>query len=286
MASLTWHHGDQLAVRVGSRIDPVPAPLDYLLASAELIELTADAAVDLIQLDARLTALAQTLRRDVDQAERALRDARHRHAQPHPQHQRPRSLSDRTRDHTLETTLAHHNQAAEQLDDIRTVTEVLREFVNGLDLAAGLLRDVAEGWNRDPAPPATAQIYADESTFVTVDTRRARHQGWGTPTIDGIEFGTGWRRDPDDEFTETEPTYMSGTWTLGYLARTAEVYAVRRSPTRPSAVWVLATLPTVEAMNAAVDPILPRMRTPNSMSLAAATLHQAQTAHATRAAPA
>ncbi|MDS0140585.1 MULTISPECIES: hypothetical protein [unclassified Amycolatopsis] len=271
MSPHTWlHRHNRLRVRLGNRTEPVPEPVEGLLLYGP-DDLTADVGADLLRLDGTLAALARRLRADAEAAAREI--TRHysgRSAATHP-------VTGRTR----ADAVAGHTRIVEQLDDVTITIEVLREFVISL-APDGLLRDVAEGWQRNPEPPAYVEVILDEFLAAQLDHRRARPDGWGGSALAGIEeFGAHWRREPDDEPSELPPHYLTGSWVLGYLPTTTEVYAVRRAGSGPHTFWLLGTgLTTLDEATSILAPILPAMRCPNSLILAAETIHAARRSRA------
>ncbi|MEQ0560749.1 hypothetical protein ABJI51_16810 [Amycolatopsis sp. NEAU-NG30] len=270
MSPHSWiHRRDRLEIRIGRRSEPVPEPIEALLLHGP-DSLTADVGADLLRLDATLAALARRLRADAESATRAIARSR-----------AGRGATAAPGARTLAEVMAGHTRIIEQLDDVMVTIDILREFV--IDLAAdGLLRDTAAGWQRDPEPPAHVEVILDEYLAADLDRRRARPEGWGGTALSGIEeWGAHWRREPDDELSDLPPTYMTGTWTLGYLPGTAEVYAVRRAD-GPHEFWLLGRGFTLDQLSTILAPILPRMRCPNSLILAADTIHAARRPHRLR----
>ncbi|GAB3167603.1 hypothetical protein GCM10027258_93210 [Amycolatopsis stemonae] len=266
MSPHTWiHRHNRLRVRVGQRTEPVPEPIEGLLLYGP-DDLTADVGADLLRLDGTLAALARRLRAN---AEAAAREISRHHAD---RGGAARPLTGRTRAEAV----AGHTRIVEQLDDVTITIEVLHEFVISL-APDGLLRDVAEGWQRNPEPPAHVEVILDEFLAAELDRRRARPDGWGGTALNGVEeFGAHWRREPDDDPSELPPHYLTGSWVLGYLPTTTEVYAVRRGD-GPHTFWLLGGgFATLDEITGVLAPILPKMRCPNSLILAAETIHAAR----------
>ncbi|MEV6832067.1 hypothetical protein [Amycolatopsis sp. NPDC051102] len=266
MSPHTWlHRHDRLFLRIGRRTEPVPEPIEGLLLHGP-DDLTADVGADLLRLDGTLVALARRLRANAAAAAREISRS-------------GRSAGARTGTALSRAdAVAGHTRVVEQLDDVTLTTDLLREFVISL-AADGLLRDAAAGWKRNPEPPAHVEVILDEFLAAQLDRRRARPEGdgWGGTALAGIEeFGAHWRREPDDDPSELPPHYLTGSWTLGYLPTTAEVYAVRRAD-GPHTFWLLGTgFSTLDQVTGVLAPILPKMRCPNSLILAADTIRAAR----------
>jgi hypothetical protein len=165
------------------------------------------------------------------------------------------------------------------------VLEILRTYVMELDAPHGLLREAADGWRRPSDPPPGVVVFDDEDAFLQADPRRGTTSGWGGLTVAGIEqFGLTWRRDGDETVddptasTSDDEPQSTGPWQLGYIVRTGEVYAIRRCGYLSRQVWLVGR--GFDAPRAVLDvlsPIMPRITEPNSVILAAWTVHSAQT---------
>jgi hypothetical protein len=241
-AQPVWHHTtDDLILEIGPQRAPVPRPVCDWLLDAGGNGLSTHPETDLLRLERRLQRLAVYF--------------------------------DTQRDNTAAT--------------IRTHISLLRRFVIDLRPPDGDLRDAAEGWQRDPRAPATVVLFLDVDQFLDADPRRATRGEWGGRTIAGIEtFGLGWRRDGDDERQDRhgsdDDLALPGPWQLGYVRRTGDVYAIRRGLDLPQQVWLLGTgFDTQHDVCSVLFPVMPQMRTPNSLIVAANAVHIAQLHRAT-----
>lgn len=153
----------------------------------------------------------------------------------------------------------------------------LRAFVIALEVSGGALAEVSRGWQRDPARPDVVSRYGNETTFVLTDPRRAADsRDQDALRIDGLVYGTAWRRDGDDDPYSPAPS-VSGPWRVGYIPAIGEVYASRRRPARPPAVWLLARGVTdADQIHQQLTALRrKRMLAPNSLLLAATVVHHA-----------
>jgi hypothetical protein len=239
-----WHHttDNNLILEIGIHQAPVPEPVCGWLVDSADGGLSTDPATDLVRLEQRLQRLAANL--------------------------------DVQRDRAAAT--------------IRTHVALLRRFVIDLHPPQGNLRDAAEGWQRDPRVPASVVLFIDQDQFLDADPRRATIAGWGGRTIAGIEeFGQGWRRDGDDErqlhHDHDDELSQAGPWQIGHIPRSGDIYAIRRGAYLPQQVWLLGTgFDTHPDVRDALFPVMPQMRQPNSLILAAKAVHGAQLRRATR----
>ncbi len=114
------------------------------------------------------------------------------------------------------------------------------------------------------------------SQFVSDNTNRADPAWWAyrSDTPGGMSYGDHWRRDGDDDDHIAAPLPRSGPWRLAHLSWTGEVYAVRRTGRQPEEVWLLGSEihDDAEVMGVLTD-LRGRMREPNSLILAAQTIH-------------
>ena len=233
-----WHHttDNNLVLEIGKHHVPVPEPICTWLLDPGVPRLSADPAIDLVRLEQRLQRLAASF--DV-----------------------------------------HRDRAA---TTIRDHVALLRRFVIDLHPSQGNLRDAAEGWQRDPRAPASAVVFTDQEQFLDADPRRETITGWGGRTIAGIEeYGRGWRRDGDDERQphpyQDEDLVQTGPWQVGHIRRSGDIYAIRRGARLPQQVWLLGTgFDAHSDVHDALFPVMPQMRQPNSLILAAGAVHTAQ----------
>jgi hypothetical protein len=120
-------------------------------------------------------------------------------------------------------------------------------------------------------------VFGTERAFLDADPRRAAPSWWGTPIPAGVDFGDLWRREGDDDNPDAAPLPRSGPRRLSYLPRTGEVYASRRCGCLPEEVWLLGT--EFHGRDSTVTLLLEledHMRQPNSLILAAHTIHAEQ----------
>lgn len=279
-----WAHTeDGLVLRIGRRADEVPAPIDEWLIGPDGLGLSADAAEDLLRLEGRLRGVLAKLVARAGTAEQTVAAARAEVAEANTARgwgSRGRRRAAKT---ALEQAILDHSATVETMEDARTLVEVLREFVIQLDAPDGLLREAAEGWRRSPDVPASVVAFDDDAAFLAADVRRATTTGWGGNTIAGIEeFGHAWRRDGDEDDPLADDLDRSGPWALGFIERTGEIYAIRRCGYLPTAVWLLGTGFEKRRAFELLVRLAPRMREPNSLILAAGTLHAARTLQPTR----
>ncbi|MGM1062059.1 hypothetical protein [Saccharothrix sp. Mg75] len=260
-----WRHTveGRLLVLLGHRADPVPPALtDRLIGDETQQTLTADAADDLLLLEAALRRESAEALQRLDSAQRSITTTR----------------SARQPDGGgLEQAVAEHTQAVRDMEHARALIEDLREFVIGLDPPAGALRAAAEGWRRSPDVPAQVVVFDDETTFLALDPRRATTTGLGVSVLDGAEeWGWAWRRDgDDDDLSAALQPDRCGQWVLGYLPATREIYAVLRGAGLPMRIWLLGRDFTADTARAVLDDLAPRMGQPNSLITAAGTIHSA-----------
>lgn len=275
-----WSHTARgPVVQLGGRVDPLPEPVIAWLAGPAAIELTNDAASNLIEIEARLRSLAEQLVQETSSTERRLAEQRRHVAQLPPQHwwawhlarERRRALR------TLDATVERHVELTDLMDEAQTLQSVVRDYVISLDPPTGRLREVADGWKRSPEVPPTVIVMGTEDDFFLADPRRTRPD-WGYPIADADVFGEQWRRDGDDDGSADH----SGKWLLGYLSRTGEIYASRRSGHLPQQVWLLGKDFGAQQAHAILADVLPRMPEPNSLILAAGVVHAARNVRGTR----
>jgi hypothetical protein len=272
-----WKHTENgLVLRVGHRAEPVPEPIDEWLIGPNGTGVTADAAEDLLGLEGKLITLATTLVAKVGQAERDVAAARVEvEVAEADRGWRARSRR-RAAKAALDAVITEHTATAETLEDARVLIEVLREYVVQLEPTDGPLHEAVLGWSRSPAVPASVVVFDDEEHFVVVDPRRERDTRLGFLGIVNDTFGTGWRRDGDDE-PAGGPSSTSGTWTVAYIPRTGEIYASRRGFSNPAQVWLLGSgFDDVEQAHALLSDLEPAMRQPNSLILVAERVHAAR----------
>jgi hypothetical protein len=277
----TWQHTDTgLLVQVGRRRDRLPDPIVDWLVGPGGLGLSGDPARDLLRVEHQLRHVIAQLSGEIATAEQRITAARDQDA-PNP----ARSRRPRRAWRVLRTALDVRAELVDSRERARTMLEILRIYVIELDTPHGLLREAADGWRRRPDPPPGVVVFDEEDVFLDTDPRRATTSAWGGATIAGIEqFGLTWRRDGDEDAddpaadTPGDEPRRTGPWQIGYLQRTGEVYAIRRCASLPRQIWLLgAGFDTLRSVRDALGPILPRITEPNSLILAAGTVHAAQT---------
>jgi hypothetical protein len=147
--------------------------------------------------------------------------------------------------------------------------KALRDHVIGLRFTDGPLADAATGWQRPAGPPAGMVTFDDEAAFLAANPHRATNPDW-PDLLSATMFGRSWRRDDDDI---PELLDLGGTWQVGHIHATSEIYASRRSPYRPPEVWLLGAGFTLGQACELLLHLEPQMGQPNSLSLVAATVH-------------
>ncbi|QXV57524.1 hypothetical protein [Amycolatopsis sp. TNS106] len=152
----------------------------------------------------------------------------------------------------------------------------LRSFVIAMQPQEGLLAEAAAGWTRSPAVPAGVSVFDDVSSFL-IDTRRDADPDGLAGTIGGEDFGDLWRRDGDDP--TAQPLARAGCWLVGHLARTGEIYAVRRCGTQLREVWLMGRKFSTARAHDLLAPLMSRMPEPNSLILVAEAVVQAARDH-------
>lgn len=275
----TWRHTeDGLALMLGLRSDPVPDEVGAWLDGPQGIGTSADPAEDLITLEARLAGLVAHLLTKVEQAELAIARARTDRVgndnrwSPNARRRRRAAATE------LNAGITRHTEAGVLLDEARSLQHTLRRFVIELDATAGPLARAAAGWSRSPDVPAGVIVFDPQDNFLLVDSRRAEPDR-GYSTVAGEVFGRQWRRDGDDAL-DAAPEH-SGPWQLGYIPRTREIYASRHSGYLTQQVWLLGKDFSPLQAHEALTELEPRMREPNSLILAANTVHAVRSLRST-----
>ncbi|WP_461122903.1 hypothetical protein [Saccharothrix stipae] len=235
---------------------------DRLVRDGSLQVLTADAAGDLLLLEATLRQESAEALERIDDAQRRITTIR---------------SATKSDIGALERAVDEHAQAVRELENARALAEDLRDFVIGLDPPSGPLRAAADGWRRSPDVPAQVVVFDDETTFLTLDPRRATATGLGVFALNGVEeWGWAWRRDgDDDDLSAALQPDRCGQWVLGYLPATQEIYAVLRGAGVPSRIWLLGRTLARDTAHAVLDELAPQMAHPNSLISAARTIHTA-----------
>lgn len=272
---LAWqYHGTGLELRIADRHIQLPEPVTTLLLGDGGHGLTDDPAIDLLRLEHDLRAYTRHLASQIADATEEIAYARDEITLASVEHgltgrhHRKTALDQLAAAATAHSTLVDHHQTA------RTWINLVRGFVIDATVPDGLLAEAAAGWQRCPAVPAFVIVFDTERAFLDADPRRAVPAWWGTPVASGIDFGDLWRRDGDDDAASLP---RSGPWRLSYLPTTGEVYATRRGSHLPEQVWLLGS--GLDDRDGTIDLLLEleqHMREPNSLILAAYTVHTEQ----------
>jgi hypothetical protein len=168
---------------------------------------------------------------------------------------------------------------SEELHRTTGLIHLVRELVIDLDAENGLLGDAARGWRRPAQRPGYVSTYPSEAAFLAADTRRTVTAPWGGTVSAAQEYGDGWRRDEDEPDPDGPPLELAGPWQLRYSPRTGKIYAYRRCHYRPEELWLLGTgFHDRGTVHALLGDLQRRKREPNSLLLAADTVHAADTA--------
>lgn len=273
-----WAHSSAgLAVVLGMRSDPVPPALIAHLQNVT----SADPAEDLVGLEGKLRAIVATLTSRTNHVERSIADS-HRKIADAGRSWSPvawfRRLGAKT---SLSSEIARQADLRQSLDAAVSARDTLRQFVIGLDAPSGLLRESAAGWQRSPDVPPSVVAFGPEDSFVTADSRRLE-RGWASARVAGDIYGEGWRRDGDDDGPYSQPMDRAGPWRIGFIPRTGEVYASRHCGHLPQEVWLLGKDFEAQHAHTILDGLLPRMREPNSLILAAGVVHAERSLRSTR----
>ncbi|WP_410646311.1 hypothetical protein [Amycolatopsis sp. cmx-4-54] len=224
-----------------------------------------DAAADVLRMDAHVRDLEQRA------ADRAAADIAEYARLRRLLSQFRRSWFARTRraEVRAESEKVHdsYREACRIHAEILALKRALRAFVIAMEPQEGLLAEAAAGWARSPAVPAGVAVFEEVSYFLLADTRRDAAPGGLAGTIGGEDYGELWRREGDDPIEQ--PLARAGCWQVGYIARTREIYAVRRCGTESREAWLLGRGFTAARAHALLAPLMARMQEPNSLILVA-----------------
>ena len=155
----------------------------------------------------------------------------------------------------------------------------VRQFVIDTRTPDGLLAQAATGWQRGSDVPSFVVVFDSTCAFVSDNMDRADPAWWAyrSELVGGVAYGDLWRRDGDDDDPVAAPLPRSGLWRVAYLPQTGEVYAARRPGHRPEEIWLLgAGFRGDTAVESLLSELQERMREPNSLILAAQTVHSAE----------
>ncbi|MDX8140529.1 hypothetical protein SK854_00275 [Lentzea sp. BCCO 10_0061] len=272
-----WAHSSAgLAVALGLRTDPIPPALAGHLQNAT----TADPAEDLVELEGKLRATVATLTSRTNQAEHSIADARRKIAEAGHSWSPAGWLRRRSAKAELSSAIARQSGLRDSLDQAVIARDTLREFVIGLGAPFGLLGESSAGWQRSADIPASVVVFGPEDSFVAADSRRM-DSGWASARVAGEIYGEQWRRDGDDDGPYSQPLDRAGPWRIGFIPHTGEVYASRHCGYLPEEVWLLGRDFEAQRAHTTLDGLLPRMREPNSLILAAGVVHAARSLRST-----
>lgn len=267
--AMTWRHTNSgLVLTAGDRVEPVPDAVAAQLLGPETA-LTIDPGADLVDLERQLRGMARELAEEIKHAERRLTWARTAAAAaPGPWWSWAARRMWRSNQDELTAAMAAHDMLTGAYKTARGLQTQVRRYVMDLDLSAGLLAEAARGWHRSPdIPGSVAWTFDSEAEFLDGDARRASE--WADAVIGGDVLGHGWRRDGDDDARDCLRLDRIGPWLIGYIARTGEIYAARRSRYLSEWVWLLGTDFTPVQAYALVSDMDAVKREPNSVVAAA-----------------
>lgn len=277
---LSWQPSESgLVLRCGHQRHDIPDELSRQLR--DLLDDLQDPALDLLTVEDLLRRRANELRGETRRLTTAIstgsgrvadlgrqlagRRWRGRRSRRHQQHQ--------ARD-DLRQLLADAERGSDDLHHVVTLIDAIRRLVLDLDPDDGLLGEAARGWRRPSTQPAWVAAFASLDEFLALDARRTCSAPWGGTIADAEFFGHGWRRDDDEPDPDREAPALTGPWQLHYLPRTGEIYAVRRCDYLPEEVWLLADHhDDPSRTRSLLSDLGGRKREPNSLLLAAATVH-------------
>ncbi|GAB3889982.1 hypothetical protein GCM10029964_060660 [Kibdelosporangium lantanae] len=267
---MTWRHtlDGGLALVVDGRADPVPGPVADRLRD-EMV-LSPDPGYDVIDLERRLRGIAAELADEIERGECRLALTRTATlTSPTPWWSWAAWRQWRSVHHERTAAILVHTSLTETYEQTRGLQQQLRQYVVGLEGATGILAEAARGWRRSPEVPGSVVAVFDSEDAFTTDSRRANEHSWAYPAIGGDILGRGWRRDGDDDAPDCLALDRVGPWEIGYISRTEEVYAARRSTYRPELVWLLGTDLSQDRAYGLVDALTEIKREPNSLIAAA-----------------
>ncbi|MFD9701244.1 hypothetical protein [Lentzea sp. NPDC059081] len=257
-----------MEVALGLQVDSVPDAVTTRLTRGT----TADPAEDLIKLEGKFRSMVAALKARTNEAEHAVASARRELTDAGSRRGLAAWRRRRSTMSGLARAIKRQSEVSALLHDAIVLLDTLREFVIGLNAPAGLLRESADGWRLSPDVPATAVVFGPEDNFAAADPRRLE-TGRGIPGLAGEVYGEQWRRDGDDDGPYSRPLDRAGPWRLAYIARTGEIYASRRCGYLSQEVWLLGSGFEPERARDLLGGLLPRMREPNSLILAAGVVH-------------
>jgi FAD/FMN-containing dehydrogenase len=267
---MTWRHtlDGGLALVVDGHVDPIPGPVAECLQN-EMV-LSPDPGTDVIDLERRLRGIAAEVADEIERSECRLALSRTATlTSPTPWWSWAAWRQWRSAHHERTAAILAHTTLIETYEQTRGLQQQLRQYVMSLEGTTGILAEAARGWRRSPEVPGSVVAVFDSEDAFTTDTRRANEYTWAYPAIGGDILGRGWRRDGDDDAPDCLALDRVGPWAIGYVPRTEEIYATRRSTHRPGLVWLLGTDLSPDRAYGLVDSLTRIKREPNSLIAAA-----------------
>ncbi|WP_329060450.1 hypothetical protein [Amycolatopsis sp. NBC_01480] len=141
---------------------------------------------------------------------------------------------------SADARLRQLRRQADALHEARRKILRLRRFVLSLDVTGGALGAASRGWARaSDRPVSVSSVWTDAAAFVRHDPRRGLAGSAVAGAVGAVPLGFRWRRDGDDD-PSVQDVGFGGTWAVGYVQATRELYAHRTSPHRSEEVWLLA----------------------------------------------
>jgi hypothetical protein len=277
---LSWQeHDSRLYLRIDHRMISPPPLITSLLLGGGGHGLTDDPAIDLLRLEVDLRRYARYLAgNESDTAEEVAYGsdaitlasaeggiAGRRHC--------------RMAFEYFAAAAMHHMMWTNRHRCVRSWVSQLRQFVIDIRVPDGLLAQATAGWQRGSDVPSFVVVFNSTSAFVSDNMDRADPAWWAyrSELVGGLSYGDLWRRDGDDDDPSAAPLPGSGPWRVAYLPQTDEVYSARRTGQRPEEIWLLgAGFRGDIGIKSLLSELQDRMREPNSLILAAQTVHSAE----------
>jgi len=274
-----WEHKDGgiLVLHIGERYDTVPALVATLLLDPKRRGISGDVAGDVLRLEAQLRDLDHRLTNKLTDIGGHVTAG-----QLHLAEVGKTWFAARRRAVVragLQAALDAQTEAGEAHAEVLSLQRILRSFVIAMEPDGGLLAEAAAGWARASSVPPGVAVFQNDQYFL-LDTRRAAGPEGLAGTIGGEDFGELWRRDGDDPVDE--PLNRVGCWLVGYIERSQEIYAVRRSDSQTREVWLLGRGFSKLHAHELLLPLATRMQEPNSVILVAEAVSAARHDHAGR----
>jgi hypothetical protein len=259
--NLTWETTSVgLVLQLDTPAQAVPRVIASLLFGRFPSGLGIDPADDLLELERHLRTIELVLSQRWERIEGRAAAAR---ASGRPSsHRWPRRPSREHRelqqDLTLSTTRVHR---------ARQNIQYVCGFLGSIPGSPSPLAQARRGRLLPHARPGAVEAtWSGANTFVADDHRGGARTPRGSTVVEAVHIGSEWRCDGDDPLGPGHGG--SGTWTVGHIQSTDEVYAPRRSRHRPEELWLLATDTHPELVRR-LHLAQGRMREPNSPILLA-----------------